>query len=173
MVVGARGGLFLLVTRTERVVCCVGCDVSHPAPNVKDRPSLVSVVTSYNSTATKYRVYLDCQRPRQEIIEQIAQMLCVCACAISLRAIAHTAFQHALNAYKEYNKKLPGGMIVYRDGVSEGEYWQVMDEEIKAIKGVRSTVMTCFIILLITPIDMIKGAYNNQVQVIFIAVGKR
>ncbi|KIP10273.1 hypothetical protein PHLGIDRAFT_125630 [Phlebiopsis gigantea 11061_1 CR5-6] len=134
----------------------VGCDVSHPAPNIKDRPSLASVVTSYNSTATKYRVYLDCQAPRQEIIDRIAAML-----------------HYALRAYRDYNKKLPHTMIVYRDGVSEGEYWQVMDREIGQIKGGSSAAIDPSVIALITTVAMIQGEFGNQVQVVFIAVGKR
>lgn len=87
MVVGACDSLLSLSTRAERVFCLTGCDVSHPAPNIKDRPSLASVVTSYNSTATKYRVYLDCQAPRQEIIDRIAAMLHVCTDSALLRTI--------------------------------------------------------------------------------------
>lgn len=54
-----------------------GCDVSHPAPGVGNRPSIASVVTSYNDTATRYNAYLDCQSPRQEVIEHLADMVLV------------------------------------------------------------------------------------------------
>lgn len=64
-------------------------------------------------------------------------------------------------------------MIVYRDGVSEGEYWQVMDREIGQIKGGSSAAIDPSVIALITTVAMIQGEFGNQVQVVFIAVGKR
>lgn len=52
-----------------------GCDVTHPAPGVTTRPSVASLVASIDEGATRYRVYLDAQPPRQEMITNIASML--------------------------------------------------------------------------------------------------
>ena len=42
----------------------------------------------------------------------------------------------ALEAYrKRHEKKPPQVMVVYRDGVSEGEFSQVEEEEIKQVQG--------------------------------------
>ncbi len=56
-----------------------GCDVTHPAPGVTTRPSVASLVASIDEGATRYRVYLDAQPPRQEMITSIASMLEVCS----------------------------------------------------------------------------------------------
>ena len=40
-----------------------------------------------------------------------------------------------LTAFREKSKVLPERIIVYRDGVSEGQFQQVIDEEIPKIKG--------------------------------------
>lgn len=47
--------------------------------------------------------------------------------------------QAALRNYQAKRGKLPKNIFLYRDGVSEGEYWKVDDEEIKKIEGMPST----------------------------------
>ena len=54
-----------------------GCDVSHPAPGVYDRPSVASLVASADRSATRYKVFARAQRPREELITDIAEMLLV------------------------------------------------------------------------------------------------
>ena len=44
-------------------------------------------------------------------------------------------FQGAVTEVANRMGGLPDKLIVYRDGVSEGEYWKVMDAEVGAIKG--------------------------------------
>ena len=62
-----------------------GCDVTHPAPGVTTRPSVASVVASMDEGATRYRVYLDAQQPRQELITNIAKMIDVSGLLSRLR----------------------------------------------------------------------------------------
>ena len=53
----------------------VGCDVTHPAPGVTNRPSVATLVASMDPFATKYHVYVSVQMPRQEIVTDIAVLL--------------------------------------------------------------------------------------------------
>lgn len=87
MVVGEYWTVFLVLNVVYH--WHLGCDVSHPAPHIRDRPSLASVVYSMNSTATQYKVHLDCQAPRQEIIEHLAEMLKACLLLLNLHLVSH------------------------------------------------------------------------------------
>ncbi|GJE87996.1 Piwi-domain-containing protein [Phanerochaete sordida] len=120
-------------------VMVVGCDVSHPAPGVRGRPSIASVVSSWNATQTQYNVFLDCQAPRREMIERLANMM-----------------EHAVKAYHARNDdKLPKTILLYRDGVSEGEYAQVEEQEIKPLK------------------QYLQSFFRQEFKLVFIVVGKR
>lgn len=48
------------------------------------------------------------------------------------------SLQAALRNYQAKRGKLPKTIFLYRDGVSEGEYWKVDIEEIKKIEGMPS-----------------------------------
>lgn len=98
-------------------IMVVGCDVSHPAPGVRDRPSIASLVASIDPFATKYQASIRVQEPRQETIEELYQML-------------NTAIEY----FFHLTNKVPTRLVVFRDGVSEGEYEQVARKEIQAIQ---------------------------------------
>ncbi|CAL1704410.1 unnamed protein product [Somion occarium] len=100
----------------------IGCDVSHPAPGVNNRPSFASMVASVDRFASYWTSAIELQKPRQEIIEAIGPM-----------------FQTLLNAFvafPENQGRCPHTVIVYRDGVSEGEYETVAAAEYDQIKRV-------------------------------------
>ena len=63
--------------RTRVLISCyvLGCDVTHPPPGVTSRPSVASLVASMDVGATRYKVHLDVQSPRQEIISNMVPML--------------------------------------------------------------------------------------------------
>ena len=54
-----------------------GADVSHPAPGVKNRPSVTSLVWSHNINATQYAAYTRIQGPREEVIQDLGEMMAV------------------------------------------------------------------------------------------------
>ncbi|KAJ3557975.1 hypothetical protein NM688_g1185 [Phlebia brevispora] len=120
----------------------VGCDVTHPAPGVMTRPSVASLVSSIDEGATRYRAYVDAQPPRQEMITNIAGML-----------------EAALKTFHQRRHVLPKTVIVYRDGVSEGEYWKVDEQEIKRVEEMLNRVGQMFKV--------------PPPQLVFIVVGKR
>ncbi|KAI0272588.1 Piwi domain-containing protein [Gloeopeniophorella convolvens] len=100
----------------------VGADVTHPGPGVGDRPSIASLVSSYDRTFSHYAAFTRVQGPRTEVIEELEDMFLT-----SLRYFFHVT------------KKPPGRIIFYRDGVSEGEFQAVEDYEIKALSNAWNT----------------------------------
>ncbi|KAI0032358.1 Piwi domain-containing protein, partial [Vararia minispora EC-137] len=122
-----------------------GADVAHPGPGIFTRPSVASVVASYDSNWAKYGSYLDMQAPRLEYIENIEAMMRVCT-PVFLTLSAQT---------------LPGRLIFYRDGLSEGEYDTVAAAERDAIQSQLSTSHS----------NTIKGA--PPFRLTFIIVAKR
>lgn len=101
----------------------VGIDVTHPSPGSKEEaPSIFAVVASTDKDLAQWPVALAVQkRSREEVISDKDKLM--------------TLFRSRLNLWaKQNDDKLPDKIIVYRDGVSEGQYEQVIDEELAALK---------------------------------------
>ncbi|CAL1713053.1 unnamed protein product [Somion occarium] len=116
------GGVNCYVPLTEKLLTktiVVGCDVSHPAPSVDNRPSIASLVASVDDKATVYTAQIQVQEPHVEIIQNLRDMV-----------------WEAIKDYgQKYNfKQTLDHLIVFRDGVSEGEYDQVSQQEIGQIE---------------------------------------
>ncbi|KAL5530679.1 hypothetical protein ACEPAF_6937 [Sanghuangporus sanghuang] len=104
----------------------MGADVVHPAPGSKGHPSYTAVVGNVDSTAAYYvasspRV----QTSRQEMIEDLEEMAA-----------------HVLRLYVSYRKykerkanSNPKRILFYRDGVSEGQFQQVLEFEVPKLRG--------------------------------------
>lgn len=52
-----------------------GCDVAHPSPGVKSRPSIASLVASVDEFATRYYTEVRVQAPRQETVDNVGGMI--------------------------------------------------------------------------------------------------
>ncbi|KAJ7756861.1 argonaute-like protein [Mycena maculata] len=94
----------------------LGMDVSHPGPGT-NRPSIASLVWSWDPDATSYIAYSQVQAPRTEIIDGLEKMA-----------------KAAILEFGNVNTP-PNRIIVFRDGVSEGEVESVRTAEIAAIQG--------------------------------------
>ncbi|KAG2741918.1 hypothetical protein P692DRAFT_201246313 [Suillus brevipes Sb2] len=102
-----------------------GADVIHPTPGSDGRPSFTALVGNVDSDTAKYIATSRVQTSRVEIIEDLQDMA-----------------KHVLSMYMKYRqfaeKKTgnlaPARLIFYRDGVSEGQFKQVLDNELKSIK---------------------------------------
>ena len=94
----------------------MGADVIHPAPGTDGRPSFTALVCSVDSETAKYVADCRVQTSRQEMIDDLEAM-----------ASAH------LDMYKKYRQAVVNKasdakrLIFYRDGVSEGQFQQVLD----------------------------------------------
>ncbi|TFK24642.1 Piwi-domain-containing protein [Coprinopsis marcescibilis] len=100
----------------------MGADVTHPSPGSGQGddipPSFAAVVWSVDLYGMKYNAKDSIQPGRQEIILDLKQMV-----------------KHALKDFQSIRKKSPAKLIFYRDGVSEGQFKQVKEDEVMAIKG--------------------------------------
>ncbi|KAI0705837.1 Piwi-domain-containing protein, partial [Cytidiella melzeri] len=122
----------------------VGCDVTHPSPGVANRPSVASLVFSVHPEATRYNAFLSVQEPRQELISDISSMM-------------RKALQEHTSVYR---KAFPKTLVVFRDGVSEGEYSQLENTEIKEIESTSRA-------------SQLRISFKQKIELIFIVVGKR
>ncbi|BFZ65290.1 Protein argonaute [Saitoella coloradoensis] len=95
----------------------LGADVSHPPPG-SGGVSLASLVGSTNAEGTKYAAVARAQKGRLEMIADMRGM----------------TVQLLRSFYKGTGKK-PTRIIYFRDGVSEGQFRQCLDEELAAIKA--------------------------------------
>ncbi|XP_028395180.1 protein argonaute-2-like [Dendronephthya gigantea] len=98
-------------------VIIFGADVTHPGAGDKSNPSIAAVVASKDSYPTLYNAEVRVQKHRQEMIEDLKDMV-----KILLRK-----FRASTNA-------IPGKIIFYRDGVSEGQFKDVLINELSAIQ---------------------------------------
>ncbi|KAJ7878523.1 argonaute-like protein [Mycena olivaceomarginata] len=102
----------------------LGADVMHPAPGATGRPSFAAVVSSVDSNAAKYVATQRVQTSRQELITDLKDM--------TKDLLANYM------SYREQAEKVkpsaPKRLIFYRDGVSEGQFQQVLDNELPFIK---------------------------------------
>ena len=104
-------------------VIIFGADVTHPSPTEKGIPSIAAVVASMDPNATKYHARVRAQhhksgRGAQEIINDLAAIV----------------KELLIEFYKANAKRKPTKIIFYRDGVSEGQFDQVLVHEVRAVQ---------------------------------------
>lgn len=97
-------------------VMVVGADVTHPSPDQNNIPSIAAVAASIDIKCYQYNIGLSIQTPKKEMIVDFEDIM-----------VDH------LKIYKERLRKLPDKIYVFRDGVSEGQFSQVMQSELRAI----------------------------------------
>ncbi|KDQ12775.1 hypothetical protein BOTBODRAFT_112494 [Botryobasidium botryosum FD-172 SS1] len=101
----------------------MGADVIHPAPGAEGRPSFSSLVANVDQNTSKYIATSRVQESRKEIIVDLADMV-----------------EHILKMYMQYRQGVeklqpkPSRIVFYRDGVSEGQFQTVIEEEVPLIK---------------------------------------
>jgi len=102
----------------EKTTMVVGIDVTHPAPkSMKGAPSIAGVVASVDQMYGQWPGNVRCQKGRQEMVQDLDIMM-----------------RERLDLWREKNGKLPEKILIYRDGVSEGQYKIVLNEELSKIR---------------------------------------
>lgn len=98
----------------------VGLDVTHPSPGSKEgAPSVAGIVASVDKWLGQWPADFNVQLGKKEMVAALESMM------IS-----------RLNVWKKRNSgALPVNIIMYRDGVSEGQYQLVLDEELPLIRN--------------------------------------
>lgn len=98
----------------------IGVDCSHPDPG-SDKPSIAALVGSLDGQCSQYVARISAQRGKQEIIESFEDSL-----------------KRILEVFITRNGRLPRHMIIYRDGVSDSQFSNILDNELPAIQGALS-----------------------------------
>lgn len=101
----------------RRPVMIVGADVTHPAPDQTDIPSVAAVCASHDPQAFKYNIQIRLQPPRVEIIQDLEAIM-----------REQLKYFYGITGYK------PERIMFYRDGVSEGQFFEVLNSEVNAIR---------------------------------------
>ncbi|KAI8635585.1 Piwi-domain-containing protein [Xylariaceae sp. FL1651] len=99
----------------------VGYDVTHPtnlAGNMHGLPSLVGMVASIDKELGQWPATAWAQGGRVEMLDQTLT----------------EKFVERLRLFEKHNKRLPINIIIFRDGVSEGQFAQVLEKELPFIR---------------------------------------
>jgi eukaryotic translation initiation factor 2C len=95
----------------------IGADVTHPAPADRMLSSVAACIGSYDKDFSHYCASITVQkRSREEIITRFDFMI-----------------EELLIQFQKCNQILPKNIVVFRDGVSEGQFDQVLDHEYKLL----------------------------------------
>ena len=102
----------------DKPTMLLGIDVSHPEKG-QDRPSMAAVVGSIDGRLNQYAAHLSAQTSGKEMVSALEDAIC-----------------SLLTVFKSRNaNKFPEHIIVYRDGVSDGQFQTVLNEELPQIQG--------------------------------------
>ncbi|KAI0129177.1 Piwi domain-containing protein [Xylariales sp. AK1849] len=96
----------------------IGLDVSHGSPG-SGQPSMAAMTMSIDKTGTKYCANVQTNGWRVEIVTGVTM---------------HFLFERMLRYWVRTNKCPPKHVYYFRDGVSEGQFAHVIDQEIKELK---------------------------------------
>uniref|UniRef100_A0A8R1DKL0 Protein argonaute-1 n=1 Tax=Caenorhabditis japonica TaxID=281687 RepID=A0A8R1DKL0_CAEJA len=98
-------------------VIFLGCDITHPPAGDSRKPSIAAVVGSMDAHPSRYAATVRVQQHRQEIISDLTYMT-----------------RELLVQFYENTRFKPARIVVYRDGVSEGQFFNVLQYELRAIR---------------------------------------
>lgn len=99
-------------------VIFLGADVTHPPAGDTKKPSIAAVVGSQDAHPSRYAATVRVQAHRVEMISELSTMV----------------KEHLMMFYKSTGGFKPHRIIMYRDGVSEGQFLQVLQHELTAIR---------------------------------------
>ncbi|XP_047513556.1 protein argonaute-2 isoform X1 [Pieris napi] len=103
-------------------VIFLGVDVTHPPAGDNKKPSIAAVVGSMDAHPSRYaatvRVQQHSENDRQEIVHELSSMV----------------QELLLMFYKSTGGFKPHRIIMYRDGISEGQFIHVLQHELTAVR---------------------------------------
>lgn len=104
---------------SEGKTMVVGIDVTHPSPGSRDTaPSVAGIVASIDKVLGQWPSEFSVQESRKEMVSSLENM-----------------FLSRLKLWQKHNKDLPENILIYRDGVSEGQYQLLLDQELPLIRN--------------------------------------
>ncbi|KAJ1303895.1 hypothetical protein OPQ81_008307 [Rhizoctonia solani] len=97
----------------------IGSDVTHPSPgSARGTPSIAAVVGSIDNQFGQFPASLRLQESKKEMITDLTDMVV-----------------ERLNAFKAKSNVLPQRILFFRDGVSEGQFLTVRDDELPKVNA--------------------------------------
>ena len=97
----------------------IGIDVTHPSPGSgHSATSVAAMVASSDIHLAQWPAEIRINPARQEKVETLRPML-----------------REHLKYWNEKHRKYPEKLLIYRDGVSEGQYEMVLDEELPKLRA--------------------------------------
>jgi eukaryotic translation initiation factor 2C len=104
----------------DKKTMVVGIDVTHPSPGSSSKaPSVAGIVASVDETLGQWPADIRIQESRKEMVAPLESM-----------------FESRLRLWQKHNNKaLPDNILIYRDGVSEGQYSEVLAHELPLIRA--------------------------------------
>ncbi|URD73428.1 hypothetical protein MUK42_25274 [Musa troglodytarum] len=116
---------------SDRPTIIFGADVTHPHPGEDSSPSIAAVVASQDwPEITKYAGLVSAQAHRQELIQDLFKVWQ----DPHRGTVTGGMIKDLLISFKRSTGIKPQRIIFYRDGVSEGQFYQVLLYELDAIR---------------------------------------
>ncbi|XP_020214043.1 protein argonaute 5 [Cajanus cajan] len=116
---------------SDKATLILGADVTHPQPGEDSSPSIAAVVGCMDwPFVTKYRGVVSAQPHREEIIQDLFKSYH----DPNRGAVYSGIIRDLLMAFRRSTNMKPDRIIFYRDGVSEGQFSQVLLHEMDAIR---------------------------------------
>jgi len=103
----------------------MGIDVTHPSPLDKRSPSVAAVVSNVDLTPMRFAATIKVQKHRREALVYLVDVM-----------------RERLVSFYNATKIKPARIIVYRDGVAEGQFRQVIREELRGLREACLTLST-------------------------------
>ncbi|KAG5566366.1 hypothetical protein RHGRI_002081 [Rhododendron griersonianum] len=114
-----------LVSKVPTII--IGMDVSHGSPGQSDVPSIAAVVSSRHwPLISRYRASVRTQSPKVEMIDSLYKR-------VSDKEDDGIMRELLLDFYVTSGKRKPDQIIIFRDGVSESQFNQVLNIELDQI----------------------------------------
>ncbi|MCO5607448.1 hypothetical protein L7F22_061644 [Adiantum nelumboides] len=116
---------------TDKPTIIFGADVTHPHPGEDSSPSIAAVVASQDwPEVTKYAGLVCAQEHREELIQDLFK-----SWNDPLKGPQDGGMiRELLLSFWRNTRQKPDRIIFYRDGVSEGQFYQVLLHELDAIR---------------------------------------
>jgi eukaryotic translation initiation factor 2C len=113
-----------MVSRVPTII--IGMDVSHGSPGRSDVLSVVAVVSPRQwPLISKYRACVRTQSPKFEMIDNLFK---------KVLDEDHDMFRELLvDFYASSGQRKPDNILIFRDGVSESQFNQVLNNELEQI----------------------------------------
>jgi len=98
-------------------VIFLGADVTHPPAGDRSKPSIAAVVGSMDGHPSRYSATVRIHPHRQEVISELSSMV-----------------RELLVHFYKATRFKPTRIIYFRDGVSEGQFAQILSFELRAVR---------------------------------------